>query len=239
MSRARPLHPVWDGTKRGLTLAVDGPGGSGKGTVARGAARALGYQYVDTGAMYRAVALFARRRGVDWDDAPGVAEVAGGLRFSFEWDEDVLRVFVDGEDVTREIRADDIGQGASRVSRHAAVRDALIGLQRALGAGGSVVMDGRDIGTVVLPDADVKVFLEASLDERARRRHEELLRRGEACHLQEVRDALAARDRQDREREVAPLRPAADAVILDTTDLTIRAAVDALLALVAARVEGR
>lgn len=221
--------------KRGLTIAVDGPGSAGKGSVARGVAKALGYQYVDTGAMYRAVALFARRHGVSWDDAEGVAEIARRLRFAFDWDGDVLRVEVDGEDVTREIRADEVGQGASRVSTHPQVRSALLALQRALGERGGVVMDGRDIGTVVLPDADLKVFLDASLDERARRRHEELVRRGEAVHFAEVRAALEARDRQDRHRAVAPLVAAEDAMVVDTTDLTIRNAVDALLALVAER----
>lgn len=220
---------------RGLTVAVDGPGSSGKGTVARAVARALGYQYVDTGAMYRAVALVARHLGVDWNDGPALAALAARLRFAFEWDEDVLRVRVDDRDVTRAIRADDIGSGASSVSRHPEVRAALLGLQRALGARGGVVMDGRDIGTVVLPEADLKVFLEASLEERARRRHEELVRRGELVHYQVVRDALDARDRQDRERAAAPLRPAADAVVVDTTDLTIREATDRLLGLVAGK----
>lgn len=220
---------------RGLTIAVDGPGSSGKGSVARGVARALAYQYVDTGAMYRAVALTARSRGVDWDDAEGVADIARTLRFTFDWDRDVLRVVVDGRDLTRDIRADDVGQGASRVSRYPAVRDALLGLQRSLGEQGGVVMDGRDIGTVVLPHADLKVFLDASLDERARRRHEELVRRGETAHLTDVRDGLEMRDRQDRERDTAPLCAAPDAVILDTTNLTIGQAIDRLLALVATR----
>ncbi len=220
---------------RPLCIAVDGPGSSGKGTAARGLARALGYQYVDTGAMYRAVALVARQRGVSWDDAPALARLAERLTFSFAWDEDLLRVIVDGRDVTREIRADDVGLGASHVSRHPEVRQALLGLQRGLGAAGGVVMDGRDIGTVVLPKADLKVFLDASADERARRRHEELLRRGEPVHFADVRSALDLRDRQDRERPVAPLVPAADAVIVDTTDLTARQVVERLLDLVHAR----
>jgi cytidylate kinase len=218
--------------RRARCIAVDGPGSSGKGTAARGLARALGYQYVDTGAMYRAVALVARQQGVSWDDAPALARLAERLTFSFSWDEDLLRIVVDGRDVTRAIRADDIGLGASHVSRHPEVRAALLGLQRALGAAGGVVMDGRDIGTVVLPSADLKVFLDASVDERARRRHEELLRQGEAVHFSEVRDALERRDRQDRERPVAPLVPARDAVIVDTSDLTARQVVDRLLALV-------
>lgn len=218
-------------TRRSLTIAVDGPASSGKGTVARGVARALGYQYVDTGAMYRAVALFARRRGVAWDDEPALARLARDLRFRFHWDGELLRVEVDGEDVTGAIREDAIGNGASDVSALPAVRAALLEQQRALGASGGVVMDGRDIGTVVLPDADLKVFLDAGLDERARRRHEELLRRGEVVHYAEVRDAIADRDRRDRERGTAPLRQAPDAVYVDTTDLTIRQAVDVLLAL--------
>lgn len=218
-------------TRRKLTIAVDGPASSGKGTVARAVARALGYQYVDTGSMYRAVALFARRRGIAWDDAPALAQLAAELRFRFDWDGELLRVEVDGEDVTGALREDAIGNGASTVSAHPAVRTALLEQQRALGARGGVVMDGRDIGTVVLPDADLKVFLDAALDERARRRHEELLRRGEVLRYAQVREAIAERDRQDREREVAPLRQAPDAVYVDTTDLTIRQAVDVLLAL--------
>lgn len=218
-------------TRRQLTIAVDGPASSGKGTVARGVARALGYQYVDTGAMYRAVALFARRRGIAWDDEAALARLARELRFRFHWDGEVLRVEVDGEDVTSAIREDAIGNGASDVSALPAVRAALLEQQRALGARGGVVMDGRDIGTVVLPDADLKIFLDAGLDERARRRHEELLRRGEVVHYVDVRDAIADRDRRDREREVAPLRQAPDAVYVDSTDLTIRQAVDLLLAL--------
>jgi cytidylate kinase len=185
--------------------------------------------------MYRAVALEARRRGIDWDDVDQVASLARSLRFEFEWDGDVLRVRVDGEDVTRAIRADDVGQGASRVSRHGPVREALLGLQRRLGAEGGVVMDGRDIGTVVLPAADLKVFLDASLEERARRRHEELMRRGETPSLAEVTAALGARDRQDSERDVAPLRAAEDAVHLDTTALSVAEAVDALLSIARAR----
>lgn len=220
---------------RPLCIAVDGPGSSGKGTVARAAARALGYQYVDTGAMYRAVALVARQRGIPWDDGPALALLAERLSFTFSWDEDLLRIAVDGRDVTRAIRADDIGLGASVVSRFPEVRAALLQLQRALAADGGVVMDGRDIGTVVLPHADLKVFLDAGVEERARRRHEELLRQGESVHYAEVLEALELRDRQDRERPVAPLLPAPDAVIVDTTDLTVRQATQALLDLVAGR----
>ncbi len=215
-----------------IRIAVDGPGSSGKGTVARAVARALHYAYVDTGAMYRAVALFALRREVDWDDAEGLADVAASLRFDFRWDGDVLRVFVDGVEVTRDLRSDAMSTGASRVSRHPEVRQALLELQRSLAAQGGVVMDGRDIGTVVLPEAELKVYLDADLEERARRRHEELVRRGEAVSYSRVREALAARDRRDQERAVAPLKPAVDAIVLDTTALTIPAAVKAVLELV-------
>ncbi|HMV67426.1 MAG TPA: (d)CMP kinase, partial [Myxococcota bacterium] len=162
----------------GITIAVDGPASSGKGTVARAVARALGYAYVDTGAMYRSVALVASRRGVGWDDEPALADLAAGLSFRFGWDGARLRVEVDGEDVTAAIRADTFGTGASRVSRLPRVRAALLDLQRALGAAGGVVMDGRDIGTVVLPAADLKVYLDADVHERARRRHAEIVGRG-------------------------------------------------------------
>lgn len=218
-----------------IAIAVDGPGSAGKGTVARGVARALGYQYVDTGAMYRAVALRARRAGVAFDDEPALRALAAGLEFAFPFDGDVLRVLVDGEDLTAAIRADDVGMGASLVSKLPGVRAALLDRQRDLGARGAVVMDGRDIGTVVLPGCQLKVYLDADLETRALRRHEELVRRGEAVSLADVRAALAARDRQDMERDVAPLTAAADAVSIDTTDLTIRQAIQRVLELARAR----
>ncbi len=217
---------------RSLVIAVDGPGSSGKGTVARSVARTLGYQYVDTGAMYRAVALRARETGTSWDDEPALAALARGLTFAFDWDGQSLRVMVDGRDLTTAIRADDVSTGASAVSRHPGVRHALLELQRDLAGAGGVVMDGRDIGTVVLPEADLKVFLDASLDERARRRHEELVGRGDTTPVEAVRRALHARDKQDRERAVAPLVAAHDAVHVDTTSLSVGQVVDQLLTLV-------
>lgn len=221
---------------RPIAIAVDGPGSSGKGTVARKVARALGYQYVDTGAMYRAVALLADRRGVAWTNEAALVALTAGLDFRFVWDGESLRVLVDGEDVSAPIRIDAIGQGASRVSALPGVRAALLDLQRALGAAGGVVMDGRDIGTVVLPDAELKIYLDATLEERAARRHDELVRRGEVVSLHEVATKLAERDRLDMKREVAPLRAADDAVHLDTTELTPRQALDAVLRLVQQRV---
>ncbi len=221
-----------------IAIAVDGPGSSGKGTVARGVARALGYQYIDTGAMYRAVALLAKDRSISWTDGPAVAKLAAGLRFQFSWDGDILRMRVDGQDLTTAIRKDDIGRGASDISVHPEVRTALLSLQQGLGREGAVVMDGRDIGTVVLPEARLKIFLDAELEERARRRHDEMIRRGELASYQDVYAALEARDRQDRERKVAPLTQAKDAVYIDTSQLTIREATEVVLALARARGAG-
>jgi cytidylate kinase len=218
-----------------IAIAIDGPASSGKGTVARAVAQLLGYRYVDTGAMYRAVALVARQHQVSWDDGPTLGKLAAGLRFDFAWDEDVLRVWVDGRDLTRDIRQDGMSMGASSVSRHPEVRTALLGLQQGLGAEGGVVMDGRDIGTVVLPQAQLKVYLDASLDERARRRHEEMVRRGEVVHYDDVRAAMDIRDRQDATREVAPLRVADDAVVVDTSDMAVPAVVRRIRDLAAER----
>ncbi|MFK7931850.1 MAG: (d)CMP kinase [Myxococcota bacterium] len=226
--------PESTSSPRKPTIAIDGPGSSGKGTVAKAVARQLDLQYVDTGAMYRAVALLASQKGVDWSDEPAVADVANRLQFQFVWDGDFLRLRVDDVDITGEIRTERVGQGASKVSALPAVRAALLDRQRALATAGGVVMDGRDIGTVVLPDADLKVFLDADLDERARRRHEELVRRGEAARFDSVRADLSERDDRDRSRSVAPLKPADDAVILDSTELTIPQAVARVIELATA-----
>lgn len=218
-----------------IAIAIDGPSASGKGTVAKGVARALRYQYVDTGAMYRAVAYVARQRGVSWDDEARLAPLAAGLRFSFSFDGELLRMNVDGEDLTTAIRTDEIGRGASDVSKLQGVRDALLGLQQAMGAAGGVVMDGRDIGTVVLPDARLKVYLDADVEERAQRRYAEMVQRGVNTTLQETRTGLVARDKQDMERAHAPLRQADDAVRVDTTGMSIPDAIDRVLALARAR----
>jgi cytidylate kinase len=221
--------------RAGIAIAVDGPAASGKGTAARALARALGYAFIDTGAMYRAVALVARRAGVSWDAEAELGRLAQDLDFAWRWDGEGLRLSVRGEDVTEALRDGEIGTGASRVSRHPAVRAALLEAQRAAARRGGVVMDGRDIGTVVLPDAELKVYLDAGLDERARRRHAELVVRGEGVTLAEVREALAARDALDSGRATAPLRAADDAVVVDTTHLSPEEVRAALLQLAFAR----
>lgn len=200
-----------------ITIAIDGPASSGKGTVARKVARDLGYAYVDTGAMYRALALIAIERGLTLEDGSALAELARALDLRFTWDGDLLRVIVDGRDVTDAIRAERVGKGASDVAVHPPVRAALLGLQRALAREGGVVMDGRDIGTVVLPDARLKIFLVATPEERARRRTLELRARGIAADYEATLQEIRARDTQDSSRPVAPMRPAPDAVVLDST----------------------
>jgi CMP/dCMP kinase len=196
---------------RGLTIAIDGPASSGKGTVARLVARQLGYAWLDSGSMFRAVALLATERGVPLDDGDALGRLADGLDFRYTWAGDRLSVSVDGRDLTEAIRTEAVGQGASRVSAFGPVRRALLERQRALAAAGAVVMDGRDIGTVVLPDADLKIFLDATAAERARRRTLDLQAR--------ILADIEARDHQDRTRALAPLRQAEDSVFLDSTGL--------------------
>lgn len=208
-----------DRDPRRICIAVDGPASSGKGTVARMVAAELGYAYVDTGAMYRGIGLACLRAGVSVDDAEGCGALARRHRVSFRPGAERQRVFLDDEDVTRAIRTPEAGTAASAVARHGPVRSALLQQQRDLGAGGGVVMDGRDIGTVVLPEAELKVFLTASAMERARRRHAELVDRGSDRSLEEVAAEIEARDAQDSGRAVAPLAMAEDARRLDTTDL--------------------
>lgn len=207
-------------------VAIDGPAGAGKSTVARRLADALGFVLVDTGAMYRVVAVAAKNAGIPWSDAEGVGKLASALvargALSFERDpEHGMRVRLDGADVTDAIRLPDVGMGASTVSAVKAVRDALLELQRQAGRSGGVVLEGRDIGTVVFPDAEVKFFLTARPEVRARRRYDELVAKGQAVTFEATLADVRQRDEQDTTRAVAPLKQAPDAVLVDSSDISI------------------
>lgn len=211
-------------------VAIDGSAGAGKSTAAKRLAARLGYAFLDTGALYRTLALIGRRRGMSWDDAAGLAGLAERLSISFVPQGESNRVLADGEEVTQEIRTPDISEGASRVSAHGPVRAALLGLQRRLAAAGSLVAEGRDMGTVVFPDAPAKFFLTASPEERARRRAQELAAAGRPADLDAVLQEMLARDRRDSTREVSPLRRAADAILIDSEGLSPEEVVDRMVA---------
>jgi cytidylate kinase len=213
-------------------VAIDGPAGAGKTTVSKRLAERLGYTRVDTGALYRAIALRAREEHVSWDEGPALGALAARLDLAFVAGPTGARLFVDGRDREDEIRTPEISQGASIVSAHPEVRAALLDLQRRLGAEGAVVLEGRDIGTVVFPDADVKVFLTASDEERARRRQAELTARGLHVDVETVLAEIRERDERDARRAVAPLAAAPDAICVDTTGIPIEAVVDRLASLV-------
>ncbi len=215
---------------KALTIAIDGPSGAGKGTVARAIAKHLGYRHVDSGAMYRAVGWKALRDEIPLDDEARVARIAAEAQLSVT-DEAVV---IDGVDVTRAIRTPEIDRAATAVARLSRVRAALVARQRALGEHGSIVMEGRDIGTVVFPNADLKVYLDAAPDERARRRARDAAHSGGPTAVADVATALTARDELDRTRAVSPLYAANDAVVIDTTGKTIDDVVASVLELVQA-----
>lgn len=221
-----------------IRVAIDGPAGVGKTTTARGLAEALGLLYVDTGAMYRALAVAARRAGVSPDDGDAATALAGKTRIILGSKDGRPTVSLNGEDVTEAIRSPEASDGASRISVHPGVRRELVRWQQKLARTRGAVMEGRDIGTVVLPDAEVKVFLTASVAERARRRCLELRAKGLPAALEAVRLDIAERDARDRSREASPLVPAPDAVVIDCTALdapsqlaAVRRVVDAMLAM--------
>ena len=222
----------------GLVVAIDGPAGAGKSTVSKRVARALSYRLLDTGAIYRAVALMSQRAGISWDDGEAVAKVARALEVDFRWDGEDNHVLVAGEDVSKAIRTPEISQGASKVSAHPPVRSALLELQQRLGAQGGVVAEGRDVGTVVFPKAVAKFFLTASAEVRAQRRYDELLAKGAEVDLAATLAEMKARDERDSSREVAPLAQAEDAVALDSSNLGIDAVVDRILSEVRNRSRG-
>ncbi len=218
-----------------VSVAIDGPVGAGKSTIARAAAAALGYVYVDTGAMYRSVGLYCRRKNTDMGSPVDIAAQLGEISLGIRIIDGVQHIFLNGEDVSEEIRFPEISMAASAVSAVPEVRDALLGMQREFAEKNNVIMDGRDIGTVVLPNARVKIFLTASPEIRAKRRFDELKAKGREVTFEEVLDDLNKRDYNDSHRAAAPLRAAEDAVVADTSGLDFEQSVKLVCGLIKER----
>ncbi|MBQ7960283.1 MAG: (d)CMP kinase [Clostridia bacterium] len=219
-------------------IAIDGPAGAGKSTIAKKAAAQMDFVYIDTGAMYRAIGLAAVRQGLRPDsDISGIVDMLPEVNIDLAYGENGQEIFLNGENVSTEIRLPEISVAASDVSKIPEVRAKLLELQRSIAEKTDVIMDGRDIGTVVLPDAQLKIFLTASVEERARRRFEELKEKGIKCDFEEVKRDMEYRDKNDSEREIAPLRPAEDSVVLDTTGNTLEQSVELILGLIKERRE--
>lgn len=219
----------------GFNIAIDGPAGAGKSTIARRAAQKLGFVYVDTGAMYRTIALGLIREGVDIADADALAEALRHIDVGIAYENGEQQVFLNGENVSGLIRTEEVSNMTSAASALPCVRDALTRLQRELARKHDVLMDGRDIGTVILPDAQLKVYLTASVETRALRRYRELSERGEACSLDEIKKDIEERDYRDMHRETAPLRQAEDAILVDSSDMTIEEVADCIISLAGER----
>jgi len=218
--------------KRGIIVTIDGPAGSGKSTVSKALAGRLSYLYLDTGALYRAVAYLIGSKGVSVNDEQAVYDLLKSADIRLQKSGDGLQVYVDGEDVTGYLRAEGIGLMASKISALPLVREILLPIQRKAGAMGGIIAEGRDMGTVVFPDADVKFFLDASESERIQRRFKELSIRGDDIPHENIAKDMRQRDFQDRERKIAPLRPHEEAVIIDTSNMTIAEVVEAMLVII-------
>ncbi|PWA12391.1 (d)CMP kinase [Pueribacillus theae] len=220
---------------RKIQIAIDGPAGAGKSTVARQVASNLNYLYIDTGAMFRALTYEAIKANIHFSDAAGLKKLLENTEIHLIQDKVGQKVIVNGEDVTEAIRSQEVTNAVSKVAVHKEVREEMLTRQRFLAKNGGVVMDGRDIGTCVLKDAALKIFLTASVEERARRRFEELLSKGVSTNLDELQTEIELRDRQDSEREIAPLKKAEDAIVIDSTNLSIQEVVNKILGLVKER----
>ncbi|UQD52576.1 (d)CMP kinase [Bacillus methanolicus] len=223
--------------RKKISIAIDGPAAAGKSTVAKIVAERLSYLYIDTGAMYRALTYKAIQQNVDLQNESELLDMLLDTSIEFVQEKKGQLVLLDGENVTDEIRTNDVTNSVSIVAKHKKVREEMVKRQQELASGGGVVMDGRDIGTHVLPKAEVKIFLLASVEERAQRRHQENLQKGFSSNLEKLKEEIAKRDKIDSEREVAPLRKADDAYEIDTTSLSIDQVVDKIMALAEERIE--
>ena len=205
----------------GYNVAIDGPAGAGKSTIAKLVAKEKGYIYVDTGAMYRGLAIHFIKKGLKAEDIKGIVEACKDAEVSIVYENDVQQIYLNGENVTAMLRTEEVGNMASKTSAIPAVREKLLELQRTLARENNVIMDGRDIGTNILPNADVKIYLTASVETRATRRYKELLEKGENCVYEEIAQDIKERDERDMNREIAPLKQAEDAILVDSSEMTI------------------
>lgn len=211
------------------SIAIDGPAGAGKSTIAKRVAKELGFVYVDTGAMYRAMAIYFVDNGIDGSDEDAVSKACGDVDVKIAYEDGAQQVILNGENVTGRLRHEETGRMASKVAVYAAVRSKLVELQRQLAEGTDVIMDGRDIGTCVLPAATAKVYLTASVEARAQRRYDELLQKGEKQDIEVIKADIEKRDYNDMHRDISPLKQADDAVLLDSSDMNIEQVTEAIM----------
>lgn len=215
-----------------INIAIDGPAGAGKSTIAKMLAKELGYVYVDTGAMYRAMAYYFLQQGIDKEDEAAINAAVDGADVTIRYEDGAQKVLLNGADVTGSLRTEQVGNMASSTSVYPAVRVKLVALQQKLAKTADVIMDGRDIGTCVLPDAQVKIYLTASVETRAKRRYDELVEKGEPADRTKIEEDIKERDYRDMHREMSPLRQADDAVLVDSSDMSIEQVVSAILGIV-------
>lgn len=212
-----------------MNIAIDGPAGAGKSSIAKLVAQKLSFVYFDTGAMYRTIALYALEHQINPAREEDVVAVLDEIQITLSHEDGEQEIFLNGTNVSKDIRREEVGKNASTVAKYAAVRQKLVSLQQEIAADMDVIMDGRDIGTVVLPNAEVKIYLTASANVRAKRRYKELQKKGESCDLTQIEKDIIARDEQDMNREISPLRQAEDAVLVDSSDMTIEEVVNCLI----------